>query len=75
MTGHQYSPFDVENVAINISTVVATLQMAIEGLPNDGRIGDIPDVLALCRNHLSDQQRKLEQIAQGLSQPSEATKE
>ncbi len=66
MTDRQYSLTDVETVAINIETVVATLQMAIEGLPNDGRVGDIPDVLALCRNHLSDQQRKLEQIAEGL---------
>ena len=73
MTARQYSPTDVEMVAVNIETVVATLQMAIEGLPNDGRIGDIPDVLALCRNHLSDQQRKLEQIAQGLSQPTESS--
>ncbi len=73
MTARQYSPTDVEMVAVNIETVVATLQMAIEGLPNDGRIGDIPDVLALCRNHLSDQQRKLEQIAQGLSQPTEGS--
>ena len=66
MTARQYSPDDVETVAINIETVIATLQMAIEGLPNDGRVGDIPDVLALCRNHLSDQKRKLEQIAEGL---------
>ncbi len=73
MTARQYGPTDVEMVAVNIETVVATLQMAIEGLPNDGRIGDIPDVLALCRNHLSDQQRKLEQIAQGLSQPTEGS--
>ncbi len=73
MTARQYSPTDVEMVAVNIETVVATLQMAIEGLPNDGRIGDIPDVLALCRNHLSDQQRKLEQIAKGLSQPTEGS--
>ncbi len=66
MSARQYTPLDVETVAINIETVVATLQMAIEGLPNDGRVGDIPDVLALCRNHLSDQQRELEQIAEGL---------
>ena len=56
---------DVETVAINIETVVATLQMAIERLPQDGRVGDIPDVLALCRNHLSDQQQKLEEIVKG----------
>ncbi len=66
MTARQDSPTDVETVAINIETVIATLQMAIEGLPNDGRVGDIPDVLALCRNHLSDQQRELEQISEGL---------
>ena len=66
MSARKYTPLDVETVAINIETVVATLQMAIERLPNDGRVGDIPDVLALCRNHLSDQQRELEQIAEGL---------
>ncbi len=64
MSARQYSPLDVETVAINIETVVATLQMVIEGLPQDGRIGDIPDVLALCRNHLSDQQRELEKITE-----------
>ena len=37
MTARQYSPTDVEMVAVNIETVVATLQMAMEGLPNDGR--------------------------------------
>ncbi len=66
MTERQDSPPDVENIAINIETVISTLQMAIEGLPNDGRVGDIPDVLALCRNHLSDQKRELERIAEGL---------
>ena len=66
MSARQYSPGDVETVAINIETVISTLQMAIEVLPNDGRVGDIPDVLALCRNHLSDQKRMLEEIAEGL---------
>ncbi len=37
MTARQYSPIDVETVAVRIETVVATLQMAIEGLPQDGR--------------------------------------
>ncbi len=64
MSDRQDSRLDIEMVAINILTVVATLQMAIEGLPQDGRVGDIPDVLALCRNHLSDQKQKLEQIAE-----------
>ncbi len=66
MSDRQYSPLDVETVAINIETVVATLQMVTERLPSDGRVGDIPEVLALCMNHLSDQQRELEQIAEGL---------
>ena len=64
MSARQDSTLDVETIAINIETVIATLQMAIEGLPNDGRVGDIPDVLALCRNHLSDQQRELERIVE-----------
>ena len=73
MTDRQDSLHDVEMVAINIETVVATLQMVIEGLPSDGQyVGYIPDVLALCRNHLSDQQRKLEQIAGGIKPPLEA---
>ncbi len=71
MSARQHPTLDIETVAINIETVVATLQMAIEGLPNDGRVGDIPDVLALCRNHLSDQQRELEQIAEDLKAPEE----
>ena len=75
MTARQYGSDDVEGVAIRIETVIATLQMTIEGLPNDGRVGDIPDVLALCRDHLSNQKRELEQIAEGLSQPRETTKE
>ena len=75
MTARQYSPTDVETVAINIGTVVATLQMAIEGLPQDGRVGDMPDVLALCRNYLSDQQRELEEIAEGLKPSLKAVEE
>ncbi len=71
MSARQHPTLDIETIAINIETVVATLQMAIEGLPNDGRVGDIPDVLALCRNHLSDQQRELEQIAEDLKAPEE----
>ncbi len=71
MIEREYSTLDVETVAINIETVIATLQMAIEGLPSDGRVGDIPDVLALCRNHLSDQQRELEQVAEDLKAPEE----
>ena len=67
MSARQDSTPDVETIAINIETVISTLQMAIEGLPNDGRVGNIPDVLALCRNHLSDQKRELEQIAKGLN--------
>ena len=67
MSDRQDSTPDVETSAINIETVISTLQMAIEGLPNDGRVGNIPDVLALCRNHLSDQKRELEQIAKGLN--------
>ncbi len=75
MTARQYGSDDIEGVAIRIETVIATLQMTIEGLPNDGRVGDIPDVLALCRDHLSNQKRELEQIAEGLSQPRETAKE
>ena len=71
MSARQHPTLDIETIAINIETVVATLQMAIEGLPNDGRVGDIPDVLALCRNHLSDQQRELEQVAEDLKAPKE----
>ena len=62
---------DVETVAIKIETVAATLQMALEGLPQDGRVGDIPDVLALCVDYLSAQKRELMQIVEGLK----ATKE
>ncbi len=70
MTTRHESLLDVESVAISIGTVVATLQMAIECLPQDGRyVGEIPDVLALCRDHLLGQQRELEQIAEGLDKP------
>ncbi len=75
MTARQYGPDDVEGVAIRIETVIETLQMVIEGQPQDGRAGHVPDVLALCRDHLSNQKRELEQIAEGLSQPRETTKE
>ncbi len=71
MSARQHPTLDIETIAINIETVVSTLQMAIEGLPNDGRVGDIPDVLALCRNHLSDQKRELEQISEDLKAPEE----
>ena len=67
MSDRQYSPLDIETVAIRIQTVTATLQMALESLPNDGRVGDIPDVLALCVNHLSDQHRELYEIMEGLN--------
>ena len=75
MTGRQHSPFDVENVAINLGTVISTLQMVIECNPRSMQHGDIHDVLALCRNHLSDQQRKLEQISEGVKPPLEAVAE
>ena len=75
MSARQYSLLDVETVAIKIETVVATLQLAIERLPTDGRVGDIPDVLALCMNHLSDQQRELEQIVEGLKPPPKTVSE
>ena len=75
MTAPEDSPLDVETVAIRIETVVSTLQMAIEALPRDGEVGDVPDVLALCMNHLSDQQHQLEQIAEGLKPPLKAVKE
>ena len=65
----QYSPLDVETVAIRIQTVVATLQMALERLPQDGRVGEIPDVIALCRDCHSDQRDELEKIAEGLKEP------
>jgi len=74
MTAREDFPSAVEHVAIRIETVIETLQMVIEGQPQDGRAGHVPDVLALCRNHLSDQQRELEQIAKGLSQSSETAK-
>ena len=75
MTTREHPILDVETVAIRIQTVVATLQMVLEGLPQDGRVRDIPDVLALCMNHLSDQQHELEQIAEGLKPPLKAVKE
>ncbi len=75
MTARQHALLDIETVAIRIETVVATLQMAIEGLPQDGQVGDIPDVLALCRNHLSDQQQELEDIVESLTPPLKAVKE
>ncbi len=75
MSARQYPSLDIETVALRIQTVGATLQMALEGLPQDGRVGDIPDVLALCRNHLSDQKRELEQIAEGLKPPLKAVEE
>ena len=54
----------IEDVAINLSTIVPTLQMCIETLPQDGRVGEVPEVLALCRNYLADQQQILEQIVE-----------
>ncbi len=69
MTARQDFPSAVEYVAVRIETVIETLQMVIEGQPQDGRAGHVPDVLALCRDHLSNQQRELEQIAEGLKQP------
>ena len=57
---------DVETIAIRIQTVVATLQMAIEGLPQDGQVGEIPEVLGLCRDSLSERITDLEQIVEGL---------
>ena len=69
MTARQDFPSAVEYVAGRIETVIETLQMVIEGQPQDGRAGHVPDVLALCRDHLSNQQRELEQIAEGLKQP------
>ena len=67
MTARQDFPSAVEYVAVRIETVIETLQMVIEGQPQDGRAGHVPDVLALCRDHLSNQQRELEQISEGLS--------
>ena len=72
MSDQQYSPLDIETVAIRIQTVIATIQLAIDDLPNDGRVGDIPDVLALCVNCLSDQHRELYEIMEGLKPPLEA---
>ncbi len=66
MSARQDGRLDVETVAINIETVISTLQMVIEDMPQNGQAGQWPDVLALCRNHLSDQKRELEQIAEGL---------
>ena len=66
---------DIETVAIRIETVVATLQMALDNIPRDGTVGDVPEVVALCMNHLSDQHRELEQIAEGLKSPLKAVKE
>ena len=67
MTARQDSRLDVETVAINIETVISTLQMVIEDMPQNGQAGHTPDVLALCRDHLSNQKRELEQIAKGLN--------
>ena len=75
MTARQHPTLDIETVAINIETVVSTLQMVIEDMPSDGRSGQWPDVLALCRNHLSDQKRELEEIAEGLKPPLKAVQE
>ena len=75
MTARQYDVLDIENVAIRIETVVATLQMAIERLPNDGRVGDVPEVLCLCMNHLSDQKQELYLIFEGLKPPLKAVEE
>ena len=75
MSARKYPSLDIETVAFRIQTVGATLQLALEGLPQDGRVGDIPDVLALCMNHLSDQQRELEEIVESLKSPLEAVKE
>ncbi len=75
MTERQYDVLDIETVAIRIETVLATLQMATERLPNDGRVGEVPEVLALCMNHLSDQKRELEQIAEGLKPPLKAVED
>ena len=63
----EYSPIDVETVAIRLQTVVATLQMVIEGLPQGG---EVLDVLGLCRDCLSDQKMELEKIAEGLKEPA-----
>ena len=62
----EVSFLDVETVAIRLQTVVATLQMAIEGLPQDGQVGEIPEVLGLCRDSLSERISDLEQIVEGL---------
>ena len=63
---------DVESIAIQLGSVVATLQMAIEGLPQDGQVvGEIPEVLGLCRDSLSERIYDLEKIAEGMK----ATKE
>ena len=65
MTGVSF--LDVETIAIRLGTVVATLQMAIEGLPQDGQVvGEIPEVLGLCRDSLSERISDLEQIVEGL---------
>ena len=62
----EVSFLEVETVAIRLQTVVATLQMAIEGLPQDGQVGEIPEVLGLCRDSLSERITDLEQIVEGL---------
>ena len=51
---------------------MATVQLAIDDLPNDGRVGDIPDVPALCVNHLAAQHRELYEIMEGLKPSLEA---
>ena len=71
----ELSFLDVETIAIKLETVVSTLQMAIEGLPQDGRVGEIPDVLALCRDSLSERQCELEEIAEGIKLLLRAVKE
>ena len=75
MTALQYPVLDIETVAIRIETVVSTLQMVIEEIPSDGKAGQVPDVLCLCRDFLSDQKRELEQIAEGLKPLLKVTKE
>ena len=63
----EVSFLEVETVAIRIHTVVATLQMTIERLPQDGQVvGEIPEVLGLCRDSLSDRIGELEQIVERL---------
>ncbi len=59
---------DVEIIAIQLGSVVATLQMVIEGLPQDGQVvGEIPDVLALCRDSLSERACELEKIVESMT--------